>query len=302
MSGRLDWTRDGHHWPNREHSRILRAGGIAWHVQEMGQGPRLLLLHGTAASTHSFRALAPLLAPHFTLLIPDLPGHAFTEMPPGGRLSLPVMRDLLRALLGAMGFVPELAAGHSAGAAVLCRTALDAAEFRPRRIVSLNGALLPFGGVTGRIAPGLARALYANPIAPRVFAFLAGEDSVRRLIGNMGSKIDRDGVRQYRTLMANPGHVAAALGMMTHWDLDGLAADLPRLPVPLTLVTAASDRAVPPATAAAVRAILPSADIVALKGVGHLAHEEKPALVADALLDLARRDGLLPSSEAAPTT
>ena len=34
--------------------------------------------------------------------------------------------------------------------------------------------------------------------------------------------------------------------MMTHWDLDGLAADLPRLPVPLTLVTAASDRAVPP--------------------------------------------------------
>ena len=152
-------------------------------------------------------------------------------------------------------------------AAVLCRTALDAAEFRPRRIVSLNGALLPFGGVTGRIAPGLARALYANPIAPRVFAFLAGEDSVRRLIGNMGSKIDRDGVRQYRTLMANPGHVAAALGMMTHWDLDGsLAADLPRLPVPLTLVTAANDRAVPPATATAVRAILPSADIVALKG------------------------------------
>ncbi len=54
---------------------------IEWHVQQMGQGPKLLLLHGTAASTHSFRALAPLLAPHFTLLIPDLPGHAFTETP-----------------------------------------------------------------------------------------------------------------------------------------------------------------------------------------------------------------------------
>ncbi len=291
MSGRLDWKTDGRAWPNREHSRFLRAGGIGWHVQEMGQGPRLLLLHGTAASTHSFRALAPLLAPHFSLLIPDLPGHAFTDMPPGGRLSLPVMRDLLRALLGATGFAPEMAAGHSAGAAVLCRTALDAPEFRPRRIVSLNGALLPFDGITGRIAPGLARALYANPVAPRVFAFFAGEDSVKRLVGSMGSKIDRDGIRQYRTLMGNPGHVAAALGMMTRWDLDGLARDLPRLPVPLTLVTAATDRAVPPATAASVKSILPSAEVVALKGVGHLAHEEKPALVADVLLDLARRDG-----------
>ncbi len=296
MSGRLDWARDGRAWPNREHSRFLRAGGLSWHVQEMGQGPRLLLLHGTAASTHSFRTLAPLLARHFTLLIPDLPGHAFTDMPPSGRLSLPVMRDLLRALLGATGFIAEMAAGHSAGAAVLCRTALDAPAFRPRRIVSLNGALLPFGGLTGKVAPGLARALYANPIAPRVFAFLAGEESVKRLIGNMGSKIDRDGVRQYRTLMANPGHVAAALGMMTHWDLDSLAADLPLLPVPLTLVTAASDRAVPPATAAAVKAILPSAEIVALKGVGHLTHEERPELVVDLLLDLARRDGLLPAA------
>ena len=119
---------------------------------------------------------------------------------------------------------------------------------------------------------------------------------MKRLIGNMGSRIDREGVRQYTALMGNAGHVAAALGMMTHWDLDGLARDLSRLPVPLTLVTAATDRAVPPATAASVRRILPSAEIMALKGVGHLAHEEKPALVLDVLLDLARREGLLPAA------
>lgn len=300
MSGRLQWTRDGRDWPNRDHSRFLRAGGIGWHVQEMGQGPRLLLLHGTAASTHSFRGLAPLLAPHFSLLIPDLPGHAFTDPAPRGRPTLPVMRDLLAALLAETGFAPEVAAGHSAGAAVLCRTALDVPGFRPRRIVSLSGALLPFGGLTGKVAPGLARALYGNPIAPRVFAFFAGEDSVKRLIGGMGSRVDREGVRLYRTLMGNADHVAAALGMMTHWDLDGLAADLPRLPVPLTLVTASTDRAVPPATAASVKRILPAAEIVALRGVGHLAHEEKPDLVADTLVELARRDGLLPAAAGVP--
>ena len=291
MSDRLQWRRDGRDWPNRAFSRFVRAGGIDWHVQQMGQGPKLLLLHGTAASTHSFRALAPLLAPHFTLLIPDLPGHAFTETPREA-LTLPTMRDLVSDLLAELSFGPDLAAGHSAGAAILVRMALDG-SFAPRRIVSLNGALLPFPGVTGQVAPSLARLLFVNPIAPRVFAFFAGDESVKRLIGNMGSKIDRDGVGFYKRLMGNPAHVAGALGMMARWDLDGLVRDLPGLKVPLTLVTAAGDRAVPPDTAARVKALLPSAEVRSLRGVGHLAHEEKPAMIADLIIELARRDGVL---------
>ncbi len=291
MSDRLQWRRDGRDWPNRAFSRFVQAGGLEWHVQEMGQGPKLLLLHGTAASTHSFRALAPLLAPHFTVLIPDLPGHAFTESP-AETMTLPTMRDLVSDLLAELSFAPDLAAGHSAGAAILVRMALDGA-FAPRRIVSLNGALLPFPGVTGQVAAPLARLLFVNPIAPRVFAFFAGDESVKRLIGNMGSKIDRDGVGFYRRLMGNPAHVAGALGMMARWDLDGLARDLPGLTVPLTLVSASGDRAVPPDTAVRVKDLLPSAEVRTLRGVGHLAHEEKPAMVADVLLELARRDGVV---------
>jgi len=53
---------DGADWPNRAASRKLRAGGVDWHVQILGRGPTLLLLHGTGASTHSWRDVAPLLA------------------------------------------------------------------------------------------------------------------------------------------------------------------------------------------------------------------------------------------------
>ncbi len=116
---------------------------------------------------------------------------------------------------------------------------------------------------------------------------------MKRLIGNMGSKIDCDGVGFYRRLMGNSIHVAGALAMMARWDLDSLARDLPGLKVPLTLVSASGDRAVPPDTAARVKALLPSAEVRALRGVGHLAHEEKPAMVADLLIALARQDGVL---------
>ncbi len=47
----LDWGEDGRDWPNREASRFIEADDITWHVQIMGAGPVLLLLHGTGAST-----------------------------------------------------------------------------------------------------------------------------------------------------------------------------------------------------------------------------------------------------------
>jgi magnesium chelatase accessory protein len=61
----LDWAKDGADWPNREASRFVDAAGMRWHVQVMGQGPVLLLLHGTGASTHSWRDVMPLLRAPF---------------------------------------------------------------------------------------------------------------------------------------------------------------------------------------------------------------------------------------------
>jgi pimeloyl-ACP methyl ester carboxylesterase len=76
-----DWEREGRHWPNRGSSQFVRAAGLRWHVQVMGSGPTLLLLHGSGAATHSWRDLAPILARDFRVIAPDLPGHGFTETP-----------------------------------------------------------------------------------------------------------------------------------------------------------------------------------------------------------------------------
>lgn len=285
MSRRLDWARDGRDWPNRAASRFVEAGGFTWHVQVAGEGPVLLLVHGTAASTHSFRDLLPRLAARFTVVAPDLPGHGFTDRPPGRGMTLPGMGEGMAALLAGLDLAPVLAAGHSAGAAVLVRMALDR-KLAASRLVALNGALLPFRGATGHVAPGLARLLFLNPLAPRAFAFLAGPETVRGLIANMGSRLDARGLALYARLLGDPGHVGGALAMMAHWDLDALERDLGRLGTPLTLVVASRDRAVPPGSADEVRARLPTAEVRRLDGLGHLAHEEQPALVADLIADI----------------
>jgi magnesium chelatase accessory protein len=274
------WEHDGRDWPNRAASRFVQAAGLRWHVQVMGQGPVLLLLHGTAAATHSWRALLPLLAQGFTVVAPDLPGHGFSQGVPPARLSLPGMAASVGALLQAMGLQPALAAGHSAGAAILLRMALEG-RIAPAAIVSLNGALQPLGDRHAAFFTRTARLLAGLPFVPALFAWRAADPAVAdRLLADTGSRIEPRGVALYARLFRHSGHLASALGMMANWDLRPLLRDLPRLGPRLLLVVGAQDRAVPPEQAERARARLPSARIVVLPGLGHLAHEEQPEQVA----------------------
>jgi magnesium chelatase accessory protein len=292
LGNRLEWEQAGRDWPNREVSRFVSAAGLRWHVQRMGRGPAALLVHGTGAANHSWRCLAPLLARHFTVIAPDLPGHGFTAAPPSGLATLPGMASALSWLLRTLGVSPELVVGHSAGAAIAARMRLDGG-IDPRGLVSLNGALLPLRGLPGYVFSPMAK-LAANPLVSRLIARRAADPSaVERLIRNTGSTLDPAGVELYGRLMRNPGHVAGALGMMAGWDLRTLERELSRLAVPLVLVVGENDRTVSPAEARRLHARLPAAEFRSLPGLGHLAHEEAPRRVAAIVLEFARRVGAL---------
>jgi len=286
------WEREGRDWPHRARSRFVHAGGLRWHVQVWGDGPALLLLHGTGASTHSWRDLAPHLATRFTVIAPDLPGHAFSAMPPRSALSLPGMARLVGALLAAMGCAPRLVVGHSAGAAILARLCLDGA-IAPAALVSLNGALLPMDGLPSLVFAPVARFFSALPLVPLVFSWRAADRAaVERLLRGTGSVLSKPGIDLYARLFRSPGHVEGALGMMAHWDLVPLARALPHLATPLVLVVGENDRAITPREAERVRRLAPAARIVRLAGLGHLAHEEQPERVAAIIAAVADAHGI----------
>lgn len=288
MSRALDWNVDGLDWPHRQHSSFVQAAGIRWHVQQMGRGPVLLLLHGTGAATHSWRDLLPLLAPHFSCVAIDLPGHGFSSMPPGAHMSLDGMSRMLTALLAQLQLRPEVVVGHSAGAAIAAQLCLFE-HLDADAVVALNGAFLPFTGLAGLLLPKVARAMSVNSMAARLFAWRAADTkAVRRLIGNTGSMLDARGVALYARLVGNPVHVAAALHMMARWNVAPLCSRLPELGPRLHLLAGASDLAVPPAQSRWVQQRVPGASLDRLEGAGHLAHEEMPGLIAAKVLALHR--------------
>lgn len=281
MSRSPRWAVEGRDWPNRPHSRFVTVGRMVWHVQVIGNGPVLLLLHGTGAATHSWRALAPLLAEEFTIVAPDLPGHGFTAGRPAGGLAMAPMARAVADLLRALELTPQFVAGHSAGVAIAARMTLDG-HTSPAAIVGLDAALLPFPGLAARLFPALARLFFVNPLAPHFFARLARTpgETARFLERSTGSRIDAQGVEHYARLFATPGHCAGAIGMMADWDLDTLQRDLPRLAVPVLLLHGDADAAIPLSNARAAAALIAGATLTPLPGLGHLAHEERPQEVA----------------------
>jgi magnesium chelatase accessory protein len=280
----LTWDVDGALWPNREASCFVDTPGQRWHVQVMGQGPVLLLIHGTGASCHSWAGLVPHLREHFTLVMPDLPGHAFSSTPASARLTLEGMAGSLLVLLEHMKLAAAMVAGHSAGAAIALQMALKAPE-RFTSAVRFNGALFPFKGFAGSVFPALAKLMLWNPLLPRLFAASSSQASVKRLLDDTGSHVPPESLACYARLFASADHAAATLAMMANWNLVPLRAGFAHLKPHVTLVKALKDKMVPPADADQAHSLIKTSTLVSWPQLGHLAHEENPVLAAKLILD-----------------
>ena len=263
-------------------SRFVAADGLHWRIVETGtgNGPIVLLIHGTAASVHSWRDVMPLLAKTHHVIAVDLPGHGLTKYKSASDLSLHRMGKGIVALLAAMNHVPEIVVGHSAGAAILAWVC-GRKYFTPKRLVSFNGAFYPFAGISGSLFGPMAKLVALNPFVPRLLSTVASRATVEKLLKDTGSTITPEGVGLYYDLFKDQTHVAAALGMMAAWDLRGMDDNFKTMTAHGIFVAGNNDKAVPPETANRAAAHCRSAEVVRIAGFGHLLHEENPGLAAN---------------------
>ena len=266
-------------WPHAEHSRQLRVAPHLWHVQEMGDGPLILLLHGAGGATHSWRDLMPRLSERLRVIALDLPGHGFTRLGARNRSSLEAITNDLARLITGEGWRPVAIVGHSAGGAI----ALRVSQTLPKtpKIVAINTALQPFGGLAGIVFPAIAKTIAALPFATDIARqTLVAPDRAGRLLAGTGSNIDAEGVALYARLLKDRDHVEGALQMMAQWSLDGLLKALPTLQAETFFLLGANDKAVPPRIGEAAARRMRRATTFTLPDLGHLAHEEAPEKVA----------------------
>ncbi|HEX2654597.1 MAG TPA: alpha/beta hydrolase [Xanthobacteraceae bacterium] len=109
------------HWINTSIGKTFARVG--------GNGPPLLALHGYPQTHVMWHRVAPALAAHFTLVVPDLPGYGWSAVPNADADHAPytkrAMAGVMIEIMEALGFVRFKLAGHDRGGRVAYRLALD---------------------------------------------------------------------------------------------------------------------------------------------------------------------------------
>lgn len=119
----------------------IAVNGIRLHCRHGGDGPPLLLLHGFPQTHVIWRKVAPVLAEHFTLVMPDLRGYGDSDKPEGGErhanYAKRVMAQDMVELMHALGHDSFHLCGHDRGGRVAHRLALDHPS-AVRRLMTLD--------------------------------------------------------------------------------------------------------------------------------------------------------------------
>lgn len=87
-------------------------------VQVEGQGPPLLLVHGFGVSFNIWNGLRPHLSPHFTLVMPELPGIGKSDLPPARAHYLQAAAHALCRLRHELAYETWDVLGYSTGSRV----------------------------------------------------------------------------------------------------------------------------------------------------------------------------------------
>ncbi|AWW49218.1 alpha/beta fold hydrolase BchO [Polynucleobacter paneuropaeus] len=273
-------------WPNRQHSRLISVGDLDWHVQLSGQGPVVLLLHGTGSSTHSWSDLIPLLEPHSQVLVPDLPGHAFTQGAKLEDLKLDVIAHSLQKLIEQLGIeAPSIVVGHSAGAPLAIRFAVAAAK-QPKLVIALNPSFIPPLPVyTSFFGPLLGPITRSSTLSSLLASLSPSLGMVDKLLDSTNTNLPEARRVYYRKLFERSDHVRGSMNFMAAADIQKVLAEANLYRGKLICVLGNQDAWIP---AKPLEKIIgdyfPAAEVLKWEG-GHIMHELEPSRVAKLILD-----------------
>jgi haloacetate dehalogenase len=268
-----------------------------------GKGPPLLLLHGYPQTHVLYHRVAPALAAHFTLVIPDLPGYGWSVAPAPEADHAPHTKRAFAAvmieLMEALGFVRFRVAGHDRGGRVAYRLTLDHPG-RVERLAVLD--ILPTYDYWQRMDRSYGLKMYhwlflaqPHPLPERLIgcdpAFYVDHTLASWTKSNSLEAFDPRALAHYRAALGDPTRIRAACedyraGAVADFDHD--AADRAagrRITSPVLVLFGAGGLAPTGETPLDVWRQWATDVRGAAIDSGHFLAEESPDAIAAALID-----------------
>ncbi|GAC1531237.1 MAG: alpha/beta fold hydrolase [Acidimicrobiales bacterium] len=239
-----------------------------------GSGPAVVLIHGLAGSSPSWREVMPQLAQHHTVIAPDLLGHGESAKPRGD-YSLGAYADGIRDLLVALGIEHATFVGHSLGGGIAMQLAYQFPERCERLVLVASGGLGREVNTVLRLVSIPGSELILDLVLNRRIHDVAGW--VGSVIRRTGFRLDRSATemwRSYSTLATHSGRQAFVHTVRSVIDVSGQrvsAADRLYLAggVPTMIVWGDRDGIIPVEHAYDAHDLIPGSRLEILEGAGH---------------------------------
>jgi pimeloyl-ACP methyl ester carboxylesterase len=232
-------------------------------VEERGEGPPFLLLHGGAGPVSMARFASLLVERQVRVLTPTHPGFAKTKRP----VELNNVKGLAQvyaALLDHLNLRDVTVIGNSVGGWIASELSLQSPRVRVLVLVGATGIVVPghpIADISGLSVPEIMRLSYHNP---KPFAVdPATMTDEQRAVGAS----NRAALQVYAPQSTDPT----------------LANRLAKVSIPVLVISGQSDRIVDPEYGRALAAAIPGAMFQVLPGTGHLPQIETPQLLLDAI-------------------
>ncbi len=262
---------------------FLEAGGVRFRYLQGGapSGVPVVFLHGWPTWSEVWLPVAEVIGSRHPWIAVDLPSQGKSSTLPRGDRTLPSCRRAVVAFLDTLGLPSYVLVGNSMGGSLAIMVARD----RPSQVAKI--AVLDAAGLNAKF-PGRTVRMYAPFLLPR-FLTAPGPKAAQRLLTKAVFHDPR---------FADDGWVAAVVDSWKTPErrkalLDGgfslrrkdasVYDDLPRLGMPVLVLSGREDVQFPWPTAEAAAHRIPHASFAAIDGAGHFPMVEKPAETAKLL-------------------
>jgi pimeloyl-ACP methyl ester carboxylesterase len=247
------------------------AGEIAW--DRLGQGPPLVLVHGTPWSSWTWRRVAGALSERFTVFVFDLLGFGASDKQADQDVSLRGHGERLAALLDFWGLERPAVAAHDIGGAVTLRAHL--LHRRPMSALALVNvvALAPWGSPFFRLVHDHDSVFeqLPRPIHEGVLRAYVGTAHAQPLDGDLEAALvspwlDAGGQRAFYRQIAQADQ----------GDTDEIEPLLGQITAPTLVVWGEADMWIPLERGRELARRIPGARLEVLPAAGHLVQEDSP--------------------------
>lgn len=278
--GEIPWATLEAKYANAESQWVDLPGGIRAHYRDQGNpdGPVLVLVHGFAASLHTWEPWVQRLGKDYRIVTLDLPGFGLTRAPDGYQLTPTAFDDTVEGVASHLKLGRFTLAGNSMGGGVAWQYALKHPD-RLEGLVLVDAAGFPEPSQEG--SP-IAFKILRNPVGRFLLKDLdtsgVTAQGLRSAFEPNPELATEAMVARYVELARAPGHKDIILGMMSDPAGRRLAdpAQLATIKAPTLILHGDTDKLISAEAGRKFAAAIPGSQLIIYKNVGHVPMEHIP--------------------------